>query len=47
MKTYGEVKVEIHVFLTSALVGYEWSTSCYGRFNPEETDPGAGMDDSK
>jgi hypothetical protein len=28
MKTYGEVDVEIHVFLTLALVEGEWSASC-------------------
>jgi hypothetical protein len=27
MKTYEEVDVQIHVFLTSALVGGEWSAS--------------------
>jgi hypothetical protein len=27
MKTYGGVDVQIHVFLTSALVGGEWSAS--------------------
>jgi hypothetical protein len=34
MKTYGEVDVYIHVFLTSALVGGEWSASRTGRFTP-------------
>jgi hypothetical protein len=34
MKTYGGVDVEIHVFLTSALVGGEWSASRPGRFTP-------------
>jgi hypothetical protein len=32
MKTYGGVDVETHVFLTSALVGGEWSASQPGRF---------------
>jgi hypothetical protein len=32
MKTYGGVDVQIHVFLTSALVGDEWSASRPGRF---------------
>jgi hypothetical protein len=32
MKTYGGVYVQIHVFLTSALVGGEWSASRPGRF---------------
>jgi hypothetical protein len=56
MKTYGEVGVSIHIFLTWALVGGEWSTSHPGRFTPEERAPGthwiggsvdfrAGLDD--
>jgi hypothetical protein len=40
MKTYGEANVEIHVFLTSALVGGEWSDSHTSRFAPRER--GAG-----
>jgi hypothetical protein len=36
MKTYGEVAVQIHVFLTSALVGGEWSASLPARFTPGE-----------
>jgi hypothetical protein len=55
MKAYG-VEVEIHIFLTSALVRGEWSTSHPGRFAPGERAPGtnwtggwvdlrAGMDD--
>jgi hypothetical protein len=32
MKTYGGMDVEIHVFLTSALIGGEWSASGPGRF---------------
>jgi hypothetical protein len=32
--------VEIHIFLTSALVGGEWSTSRPGRFTPGERAPG-------
>jgi hypothetical protein len=50
------VDVWIHIFLTSALVGGEWSTSHPGRFTPEERAPGthwigcwvdlrAGLDD--
>jgi hypothetical protein len=35
MKTYGEVDVQIHVYLTSALVRGEWSASRPGRFTPE------------
>jgi hypothetical protein len=32
MKVYGGVDVQIHIFLTSTLVGSEWSTSRPGRF---------------
>jgi hypothetical protein len=32
MKTYGGVDVYIHVFLTLAQVGDEWSASCLCRF---------------
>jgi hypothetical protein len=39
MKTYGGVDVQIHVFLTSALAGGEWSVSRPGRFNPGERAP--------
>jgi hypothetical protein len=34
MKVYEGVDVKIHVFLTSALVGGEWSASSPGRFIP-------------
>jgi hypothetical protein len=34
MKTYGGVDIKIHVFLTSALVGVEWSASHLDRFTP-------------
>jgi hypothetical protein len=34
MKTYGGVDVQIHVFLTSALIGDEWSALRPGRFTP-------------
>jgi hypothetical protein len=39
MKTYGEVDVHvyIHVFLTSALAGDEWSASRPGRLTPRES----------
>jgi hypothetical protein len=40
MKANGGVEVYIHIFLTSALVGGEWSTSRPGRFNPRERPPG-------
>jgi hypothetical protein len=50
------VDVQIHIFLTSALVRGEWSTSRPGRFTPGEKAPGthwiggwvglrAGLDD--
>jgi hypothetical protein len=34
MGTYGGVKIYLHVFLTSALDGGEWSASRPGRFTP-------------
>jgi hypothetical protein len=39
MKAYGEVVVYIHIFLTSALVGGEWSASRSSRFTPRERAP--------
>jgi hypothetical protein len=56
MKAYGGVDVLIHIFLTSALVGGELSTSRPGRFTPGERAQGthriggwvdlrAGLDD--
>jgi hypothetical protein len=57
MKAYGGVDVEIHVFLTSALVEGEWSASRPCRFTPGKraapsthwiggwVDPRAGLDD--
>jgi hypothetical protein len=56
MKTYGGVDVWTHIFLTSELVGGEWSASRPGRFTPGErapgthwiggwVDPRAGLDD--
>jgi hypothetical protein len=56
MKAYGGVGVYIHIFLTSALAGGEWSASRPGRFTPGErapcihwiegwVDPRVGLDD--
>jgi hypothetical protein len=39
MKAYRGVDVQIHIFLTSVLVGGEWSASRLGRFTPEERAP--------
>jgi hypothetical protein len=36
MKTYRGVDVQIRIFLTSALVGGEWSASRFSRFTPGE-----------
>jgi hypothetical protein len=40
MKAYGEVNIYVHVFLTSGLVGGEWSASRPCRFTPGERAPG-------
>jgi hypothetical protein len=40
MKAYGGVDVQIHIFLTSALAGGQWSASRPGRFTLGETYPG-------
>jgi hypothetical protein len=40
---FGGVDVQIHVFLTSALVGGECSTSRPGRFTPGERAPGTHL----
>jgi hypothetical protein len=56
MKTYGGADVQIHIYLTSALVGDEWSASRPGHFTPGKRAPGthwiggsvdlrAGLDD--
>jgi hypothetical protein len=56
METYGGVEVQIHLFLTSALFGGEWSASRPGCFAPGEripdthwigrwVGPRAGLDD--
>jgi hypothetical protein len=39
MKTYGGADVQIHIFLTSTLVGGERSTSHPSRFTPGERAP--------
>jgi hypothetical protein len=36
---YGGVDVQIHIFLTSALAGGEWSASRPGRFYPQGKEP--------
>jgi hypothetical protein len=46
MKAYGGVDVLIHIFLTWALAGGEWSASCPGTHWIEGwVDPRAGLDD--
>jgi hypothetical protein len=40
MKAYGGVDVQIHIFLTLALVVGEWSASHPCRFTPRERVPG-------
>jgi hypothetical protein len=51
MKAYGGVDVQIHIFLTSALAGGQWSASLPGRITPGThwiggwVDPRAGLDD--
>jgi hypothetical protein len=37
IETYGRVDVYIHIFLTSALIGCEWSASRPGRFTTGES----------
>jgi hypothetical protein len=39
MKAYGGIDKQIHVYLTWALVGGEWSVSRPGRFNIGEIAP--------
>jgi hypothetical protein len=39
MKAYGRVDVYVHIFLTSTLVGGEWSVSRPGCFTPKERGP--------
>jgi hypothetical protein len=44
MKTYGGVDVQIHVYLTLALVGGKWSASRPDRFTPGERAPVYALD---
>jgi hypothetical protein len=43
MKAYGGVDVWIHIFLTSAVAGGEWSASRSCRFTPGERSPGTNL----
>jgi hypothetical protein len=43
MKAYGGVDVQIHIFLTSALAGGEWSASRPCRFTSGERAPGSHL----
>jgi hypothetical protein len=49
MKTHGGVGVEVHIFLTSTLVGGEWFASSLGHFTqrkkPRWVGPGTGPED--
>jgi hypothetical protein len=58
MKAYGGMDIQVHIFLTSALVGGEWSASRSCDFTLGETAPGnhriegsmgpwAGLDDTE
>jgi hypothetical protein len=53
MKAYGGVDVQMHIFLTSAQAGGEWSASLLGRFSPGIhwiggwVDPRVGLEDVK
>jgi hypothetical protein len=39
MKAYGEMDIQIHIFLTSTLDGGEWSAARPGRFTHEKGPP--------
>jgi hypothetical protein len=39
MKAYGGMYVKGHIFLTSVLVGSEWSASRLGRYTPQAKEP--------
>jgi len=41
MKLYGGVEVQLHAFLTSAVVGDELSASSFGSFTPRNEPPEA------
>jgi hypothetical protein len=43
MKAYGEVDVQIHIFLISVLAVGEWSVSRPGRFTSEERSLGTHL----
>jgi hypothetical protein len=44
MKTYGELDVQIHIFLTSQLDGGGWPASSRGRFTPRGKSPPSALD---
>jgi hypothetical protein len=46
MKAYGGVDVQTQVFLTSVLVGGEWSATRPGRFTPSTHCTGGWMNSS-
>jgi len=39
LRAVGEMEVQVHTFLTSALDGGEWSASCSSCFIPRERTP--------
>jgi hypothetical protein len=40
MKAYGGLDIQIHIFLTSGLIGGEWSASRHGSLTAVENPPG-------